>query len=237
MDLDLSADFELVTDNLRSGTLKVSGQSDVDLDDCVLEMPVATTDMDPTAGNLPQLDSMFIWSRDRTSKPPLGTVFVDTAGTYWTILAVREHEWVSTYECICRNLSIVTADANQATVLKATYGKGRSNEAKALWVGAWSGAATPTEEDTVPARFQPSREEAQIRFGADYTKTIYRVYFENPVPVELAGAEYRLVDADGYRYRILEYYDEERIDRLPVAIAIRILEGEEYWTEGPGSGT
>jgi hypothetical protein len=105
-----------------------------------------------------------------------------------------------------------------ATILKATYTHGGAAEAVAHW---------HVEMQNVPARFQPSMEDAQIFLDAEFTKTTYRVIFAQPVPIELAGGEYRLVDSEGHRYRVVEYFDEERIDKLPVAIAVRITEGSE----------
>ena len=61
------------------------------------------------------------------------------------------------------------------------------------------------------ARFQPSEEQARLAFGADSSREIYRVYFESPVPIDLAGGEYRLVDSDGNRFRVLQYFQEKVI--------------------------
>jgi len=226
--LDLSADL-LVCNNLRTMTLKVEGQADVALTACVLDEPFLVKEMEPSKGQVPQTDLRLHWPASRSAKPPLGSVLVDDAGTYWTILTVEYRDVVQTYAARCRNLSIVSAADNTATILKAVYGKGAANEAAADWLGVFSLQSPPTEEDKVPARFQPSAEMAELFLGAEWTRMTYRVIFNGPMPMETAGGEYRLVDKERNRYRVIKYLDEERIDRLPVAIAVRITEGAEHF--------
>jgi len=227
--LDFSEDLlTYCSDFLESATLKVSGESDVALTDCVLTEPLDKHEMEPSDGQVPQRDTLFVWPVSESSEPPLGSIMVDGDGTYWTLLNVRHKQHVECWEAHGRNLSIVSVPNNVATILKAGYGKGDDNEALADWVGAVSGEAVPTEADQVAARFQPSLEAARLFLGADFSKETYRVIFDSTPPIELAGGEYRLVDSDGYRYRIMEYFQEQRIDLYPVAIAVRILEGAEY---------
>lgn len=230
-----NVDDLLYCDGLETMTLKVTGQPDVELLECVITEPTVYREMEPSDAQVPQADQLAAWPVSRSSMPPLGGVLVDSDDVYWTILRVRHKRHMENWEATCRNLSVTTGTTNQATILTATYGHGRSGEAKAVWVGAVSGAATPTTADVFTARFQPSAETAILRFGAEFTKMTYRVIFNEPVPINVAGGEYRLVDNAGYRYRVMEYAQEERIDKLPAAIALRILEGAEYHTLGPGA--
>jgi hypothetical protein len=234
--LDISHDFMRVMDFLDSATLKVSGSADVWLPNCVATEPVQFKELDPTGAQVIRMGTKFVWPTSFSSQPPLGSVVVDEDGVYWTVWKGLHRQHVETREVWCLNLSIVTAAANNATVLKAVYTKGWANEAKATWYGLWSGVEGGNANDTVAARFQPSEETAKLEFGGEFAETAYRVYFESPVPVDAAGGEYRLVDSEGYRYRVVKYYNEGRIDRLPVAVAIRITEGAEYWSGPGGSG-
>ena len=234
--LDLSGDLQLMwgdnAGHLDTGILKVEGQTDVTLTNCILDEPVDTHEMEPAAGQVPQMDVLKIWPAKFSVKPPLGSALVDSQGTYWTILAVRYKNMVQTYECHCRNLSIITAPINKTVVLRAVYGKGRANEARAEWHGLFSGKRPATHQDVIPARFQPAGEEAMIRFSGDWTREAYRVILDKKLPLELAGGEYRLENETGERFRILRYFDEQRIDRLPVCFAVKIVEGVEYWRKG-----
>jgi hypothetical protein len=232
VDIDLSEDLLLV-DNLDSATLKVEGAEDVSLDKCVVSEPYEYKELEPTGAQVLRSGILFVWPKHLNDQPPLGSVVVDEAGAYWTIWRLTYKQHVETWEAFCLNLSIVKGDRNAATILIASYGKGGANEAQATWRGLYSGKTTPTSDDTIPARFQPSEETALLEFGSEFTKEVYRVYFEVPAPINTAGGEYRLVDSDGYRYRVVRYFNEERIDKLPVAIAVRITEGAEYWA---GSG-
>ena len=230
--LDFGSDL-LVMYGLDSGVLKVEGLTDVPLTNCILDEPIDTHEMEPSAGQVPQMDSLKIWPTSFSAKPPLGSVIVDGDDTYWTILAVRFKSIVKCWEAHVRNLSIMPSVYNVATVLKAHFGKGRANEAKPEWRGLISGHKTPTDADKITARFQPATEEAVLRFDAEWTKQSCRVIIDSPLPLDLANGEYRLVTATGERYRILKYMDAQRIDRFPVIFATKILEGAEYW----GSGT
>lgn len=233
--LRIDEDFmNVCNDFMETCTLKVSGEVDQQLYQCVVSEPIEWRELDPTNAQVLRQGTLFVWPKSKTDRPPLGSVVVDSDGTYWTVWRVTNKQHVETWEAKCLNLGIVTADANTATILKATYTHGRAGEAKATWVGLWSEETGGAAEDTVAARFQPSDETAQVQFGAEWSKETYRVYFEEPVPLEAAGGEYRFVDSEGYRYRVVRYYDEQRIDKLPVAIAVRITEGSEFW-DGPGA--
>jgi hypothetical protein len=229
---DFSADLEVMY-GLDTFTLKVEGQPDVTLQDCVLNEPVDIRETEPTAGQVIQMDQLLVWPIYKSpTRPPLGSVLVDVDGDYWTILAVRRKQHIETWEAHCRNLSVIPAVANYATVLRAEYGRGRANEARPEWKGLFSGQTPQTAADTIPARFQPAGEDAMLRFGSEWTRETYRVILSQKLPMTLAGGEFRLVDELGNRYRITRYYDEQRIDRLPVAICVRIIEGREFFRQG-----
>lgn len=227
MRLDVSTDFESVcSDFNESATLRI-GVTDTTLPS-VLTEPHELKELEPAGSQVTRRGTLFVWSRSRSVEPPIGSIIIDHDGIYWTVWKTTTKQHVETYECFCLNLNIITAATNTAKILVATYGKGMAGEAKATWNGLWSGVAGGNATDTVTARFQPSEETAQLEFGAEWKKETYRVYFVQPVPVEAAGGEYRLVDSAGHRYRVVRYYNEQRIDRLPVAIAVRITEGAEY---------
>jgi hypothetical protein len=227
--LDVSRDFEEVCNDFQeSCTLRI-GDVDTMLSN-VLTDPHETKELEPAGGQVLRIGTNFVWSKSRSVKPPIGSIIIDEGGVYWTIWRLTDKQHVETYEAFGLNLNIVTADANEATVLKAVYGKGSANEATATWHGLWSGVAGGNATDTVVARFQPSEETSELEFGAEYSREVYRVYFEQPVPVEVAGGEYRLVDSTGNRFRVVKYFQENRIDKLPIAICVKITEGAEYYS-------
>jgi len=243
--LDISSDFENVcNDFFETATLKVYGQGDVRLTQ-VMSEPRTWRELDPTNAQVIRQGTEFIWAKKRSDQPPLGSVIVDDSGEYWTIWRFVNKQHVETWEAICLNLSIMAGpnygnpNQNLATVLVASYEKGRSNESRAVWRGLFTGkvpaetdpdatdSAGQSFTDTLVARFQPLRELSQIQFSSEFPNEQYRVYFEKPWPRELTGGNYRLVSPDGSRFRVIEYITENRIDRLPVALATRIIEGSE----------
>ena len=228
MALDISKDFENVCNDFHTtATLRVDG-SDTSLS-AVLNTPYEIKELDPTNAQVIRKGTLFVWSKDRSTAPPIGSIIIDRDGVYWTIWRYDNKHHVHCWRAFALNLNILTADANQATVLVGQYGKGDAGEAKVTWYGYWSETAGGEAEDTVEAWFQPSEEQSRLEFGADTSRETYRVYFEAATaPDDLAGGEYRLVDSDGYRYRVIRYHKENQIASLPVAICERVTEGQEW---------
>jgi hypothetical protein len=226
--LDFTTDLE-VMQGLDTMTLKVEGSADIVLDNCVVSEPIDTHEMEPSDGQVPQMDSLFVWPVYRSpAKPPLGSVLVDADDVYWTLLTVRRKQHVETWECHGRNLEVLPGVYNTITALKAVFGKGQANEAKPDWRGLVSGKRTPTAEDQFTARIQPATEDAVLRFDAEWTKQAARIILDTPLRLDMANGEFRILSATGERYRILRYFDPQRIDRKSVIFAIKILEGAEY---------
>jgi hypothetical protein len=228
MQLDIADDFFLM-DFLSAATLQVAGSDDVLLPK-VLSEPASWRELDPTKGIVTRAGTLFVWPKTYSSRPPLGAKIIDENSIEWTILRLMDKQHVETWEATCVALAVEAGLDNVATVLRAnSYNKNDSGEAVPVWTEIASG---------IPARWQPLMEEAEIFEDASFPKETYRVTFgASPInePKELANECYRIVDSQGYRYRVMRYETEERIDRLPVAIAVKILEGDEFY-DYAGSG-
>ncbi len=217
-----TADF-FTLDNLQPLTLRIAGQPDQAIAKA-LNKPAEWTDPDQAGGQVLEGDQTWIWPIVFTvGQPPLGSILIDQCGTAWTILSVTRKDAVNVWEARGRNLSVVYGLNNLAAVLKATYTKSAGGEALPTWTTILSG---------IPARFQPSRQTAQILEDAEWPKTEYHVYlgvdiFAPEIPVEPASADYRLVDSAGRHFRIVQYQRAERIDALPRAVCVLIIEGSE----------
>jgi hypothetical protein len=219
---DWTADF-FTLDNLQPLTLRINGQSDQAIAKA-LNGPADWKDPDKAGGNVLEGDQQWFWPIVFTpARPPLGSRLVDAWGTAWTILSVTRRDAVNVWEARCRNLSIVYGLNNVATVLRASYTKSPGGEALPTWSTLLTGIA---------ARFQPVDQTAKILEDAEWPKTTYHVFlgtdiFAPEIPVEPASADYRLVDAAGRHYRIVRYERPERIDALPLAVCVLVIEGEE----------
>jgi hypothetical protein len=219
---DFTADF-FTLDNLQPLTLRIAGQPDQAIGKALAE-PANWKDPDRAGGNVLEGDRQWIWPIVFTqAKPPLGSRLVDAWGTAWTILDVTRKDAVNVWEAHCRNLSVVYGLSEVAAVLRATYTKSPGGEALPTWNTLLTGVA---------ARFQPVDQEARILEDAEWPKTTYHVFlgtdiFAPEIPVEPASADYRLVDTSGRHYRIVKYQRPERIDALPFAVCVLVIEGEE----------
>ena len=212
-----------------SYTLRVAGSSDVVLPN-VLAVPISFKEEVPADGQIQQGDVLCVWPIAASQQPPLGSKLIDTAGKLgaanaaWTILTCAHKQHIEEWEVTARNLTIAYNLNNFAQVMKASYSKSPAGQA----VATWSAFGSP-----IPARFQPVSQVAQIFEDSEWTKTEFTVVLSSDIldfmeyPVELAGAAYRLRDAQGRRYRVTSYQQAERIDMLPTATAVLILEGAE----------
>ncbi len=221
MNFDNTSDFYLL-DNLEPLTLRIAGQSDQAIP-ASASMPAEYAELDPSGGNVLKGDKLFAWPQNASQRPPLGSQIVDGNGDTWTILSVEAKGDVKTWDCRARNLAIVNRLDNTAAVLQASYTKSPGGEALATWTQVLGG---------IPARFQPVDQEAKILEDAEWPKTTYHVIlgtdiFAPEIPVEPASADYRLVDSAGRHYRIMRYTRPERIDVLPLAVCVLIIEGSE----------
>jgi hypothetical protein len=219
---DFTADF-FTLDNLQPLKLRITGQSDQTIPQALNE-PASWKDPDKAGGNVLEGDQLWVWPLVFTpGQPPLGSVLIDQYGTAWTILSIVRKDGINAWEARCRNLSIVYGLNNVAAVLEASYTKSPGGEALPTWTQVLSG---------IPARFQPVEQEAQILEDAEWPKTTYHVFlgtdiFAPEIPVEPASADYRLVDLAGRHYRIMQYQRAERIDVLPLAVCVLVIEGSE----------
>lgn len=219
---DITDDL-LLLEGLRPFTLRITGEGDTYLP-YVMDEPIGYKEIEASNGQLRQGDVLYCFQRKmHPDRPILGSKLIDDENEFWTILTLTYKDQLELWEAGCRNLAVEAGLDNVATVLRATYVKDDEGEATPTW--------SVISHDT-PARWQPMTEQAEIFEDADYTRTTYRVTFgADPIdrPSELAGGDYRLEDSDGNRYRVMEYIQEERIDRLPVAIVVKVLEGAEYY--------
>jgi hypothetical protein len=222
MNFDFTADFYTL-DNLEPLTLRISGQAD-QLIPAALNEPAEWIEADKAGGNVLEGDRLWIWPIVATpARPPLGSLLADQYGTFWTILGVTRKDAVNVWEAHARNLSVVYGLDNLASVLEASYTKSPGGEALPTWTQVLSG---------IPARFQPFTQDAQILEDAEWPKTTYHVIlgrdiFSAEIPVEPASADYRIVDSAGRHYRIMQYQRAQRIDLLPLAVCVLIIEGAE----------
>jgi hypothetical protein len=221
MIIDNSADFCLL-DNLGPLTLQVAGLPDVSIPAAV-SMPAEYAELDPSGGNVLKGDQCFAWPQSASPRPPLGSTILDAAGDAWTVLAVDAKGDVKTWDCHARNLKIANRLDNTAAVWEASYAQSPGGEALPAWTEVLSGIA---------ARFQPVEQSAQVLEDADWPKTVYHVLlgtdiFAPQIPVEPASADYRLVDSAGRHFRIVQYQRAERIDVLPLAVCVLVIEGAE----------
>ena len=225
MKFDFTADF-FTLDNLQPLTLRIAGQSDGDSPGHrrAGRMERPGQGRRQSLGRRSACGSGRAWPRLECPGPPLGSLLIDTDGTAWTILAVTQKKApLNVWEARCRNLSVVYGLNNVAAVLKATYTKSPGGEALPTWTQILSG---------IPARFQPVEQD-----GADPGG---RRVAEDNVPRLPGHGHFRpgnprraglgRLPPGGFRRPALPHHAvqrAERIDALPLAVCVLIIEGSE----------
>lgn len=229
---DIGRDLVAVeSDFLTTAIFKPSNASQVTLPSVVLRSRTRWRELKPAGGNVIRQGIRFVWPSYLTDRPKIGDVIV-ADGDYFACWRVDLKPELNCYETDAIRLFITPTSFNRCLLLVATYGKGEANEAKAEWTGYFSHADPPTSEDTIRCHLQPLSEDAAVQFGAEWSQERYTCFFENPIPREFAGGEFRLVDTSGNRYRAVKYYAEGRIEMLACALVERITEGSEFWAAG-----
>ena len=230
--VDISNDLQ-VLDNLEAVTLRATGWVDIKIPTALNE-PVDWKEAEPAGGNVLQGDQLWVFPIIFCPRqPPLGARVIDRAGNAWTILDVTYKDQVGVWEVHARNLAVVYGLDTLVKVLVATYTKSTGGEA----VATWSVYAA-----SVAARVQPVTQEAQIFEDAEWTKSEFRIILsaevDNPAtPIEPAASNYRIEDSLGRRFRVMGYERPERIDALPVAHCVLVIEGEEGFASRSSSSS
>lgn len=223
MQLDFSSDFYTL-DNLQPLTLRIVGQADQAIP-AAQDHPPDLKDPDLAAGQVLEGDRYWVWPLAATPlQPPLGSLLIDSNAARWTILSTTQKKTPQgVWTAHTRNLAIAAGLNNFAAVWKASYGKSPAGRVVATYTAILT---------DIPARFQPQDTTEQILEDAEWPKTTYHVIlgtdiFAPNIPVEPASADYRLVDSAGKHYRIMKYTRAQRIDALPIAECVLIIEGAE----------
>ena len=105
---NIADDFEAAcADFNEPATLRI-GDVDTPLAS-VLSEPVQWKELDPSNAQVLRLGTMFVWSKSRSDKPPVGSIIIDGDDEYWTVWRVTNKQHVETWEAQCLNLNIITA--------------------------------------------------------------------------------------------------------------------------------
>ncbi len=213
--LDLRGDFAAVVDGLEPITLRMPGVASVSVP-MAHRGQVDAAEVEASNGQLRQSDTVWQWESDPATplvKPPLGSTILDRHLSVWTILAIRLQVMSHKWEAVCRDLAVAAGLNNAITLLQATYTRDSNGEAIATWTAVSEG---------LRARVQPTDATAEVQLGADQVKREVRITVEEPIDSDLiaGGVHLRVVDASDRHYIVTGYEQSERIDTLPVLLAV-----------------
>lgn len=213
IELNIATDFATILDGAEPVTLKRRASATTVAVPKTWRYSSITQAAEPGVPAAVQSDVVwqFGWS-DSIEKPRVGDLLIDATHECWTILSVEVRGNNSRLRCATRNLRIAHELNHRIEIQQAIWEDGGSGPEIVGWT---------TLRAAVPARIQPDRTVVNDAVDPPTSTLTYRVLIDDDT---LLDHNYRLVDADGTKYQILEHIQAERIDALPVAIVKEFFE-------------
>ncbi len=207
--LNLADDFSLLVDQLESITLqRRDSTNETAVEKAWRHLP-KTRETTPSGGGALQADA--VWHLQLSAGetiPQLGDVVVDQQDNRWTILETQELAKLGRWKCTTRELRLVYGCRDLVDIDRPVWGDNGSGPEIVDWAPIC--AALPVsirldemilDTSTVP----PSKE------------LLYEIVLSESVAIE---PDDRLVAEDGKSYRLQSLRKAERIDALPIAVAL-----------------
>ncbi len=139
----------------------------------------------------------------------MGDLLIDVAGGCFTIVSVDVLPAATRLRCATRNLSLVYELNDRVQVQQAIW----EDTGGGPTITGWT-----TLRTALPARIQPERLEIDDTTTPPTATATFLIVLGEQLALT---ADSRFIDPQGNVYRLVEYTQTERIDALPVAIAVR----------------
>lgn len=208
---DPSGDFEDIVDGLEAVTLAVSGLSDQAIAKAHRNQ-VTNAEVEASNGLARMGDTIWIWSTAEVAiRATLGSTITDADSRIFTILGIDLRVLSNTWAATCRELAVEARADTLIDIQQATYSKGEHGSAVPSWADVYT---------DVRARIQPFEQVPEVEHDRDETERRYRIILETELVMDTIGSDWRVVDADGDLYIVERYEQAERIDTLPVIVAL-----------------
>jgi hypothetical protein len=211
IELNIHDDFSTVLDGTEAVSLKRHGSADTVAVPKAWRFSFETAEAQAGISGVVRGDVVwqFAWD-DTVDRPRVGDSLIDAANECWTILAVVERGNRSRLQCNTRNLRIIHQLVDRIEIQQA------------IWEDLGSGpeiTGWTTLRAAVPARIQPDQTTVDNTADPATSSATYRVLLADDTPLD---HNHRLVGPEGAVYQVQEYSQAERIDALPMAMAMKL---------------
>ncbi len=206
IDIDFAGDFSQVVDITVPITLKRRRGGSIAI---VKAWRFETTVVEPeaTGGHVASTDTRWQFEWPTATPPPkLGDRLIDDAGVCSVVVRVEPAGGNTRWRVTARNLSIAFGLDNRVAIELAQWDSGPP-----ATITGWK-----LVDPAVPAHIQPQALVADLDESPPTHEQTFRVTLDTELTLD---GNHRLVTADGTTYRVREFENASRIDRLPVAVA------------------
>lgn len=212
VDLDVSSDFNTILDGFEAVTLKRRDSADTVVVPKAWRYSSQTEEAVSGVSDVARSDVVwqFAWD-DAAVEPAIGDKIIDGSGLCWTILSIDKLGAKTRFRCLSRNLYLVHGLNNRVDIQQAIWHDlGFGPE-----IVGWS-----TLRSAVPARIQPDRVTVDTEAAPPASTAKYWVVLDDELELD---HNHRVVGTDGAVYQVIEYAQAERIDVLPIATVVRLV--------------
>ncbi len=165
-----------------------------------------TAEREPSGGYATATDVVWQFEWPEEVRPPQpGDKIRDTAGEYYTLLAIERTQGNTRLKCEARNLRIAHGLDCLVDIQQAVWDEDE--------ITAWT-----TFRPAVHARIQPLETTVDETTDPITSTATYRVLLDDDAPLD---HNHRIVGGDGAVYRMVSYSGGERLGDLPVAVVRR----------------
>lgn len=208
--VDLSSDFELLTDELEPVMLRSRVDGTEQFVEKAYRQQVDTQEMQPSGGSAVQAD--VVWHLQMppdVAEPQLGDVIVDQQKQRWTILEAHNLRMLGRYRCVARELRLAYGCHQRIDVQRAVWGDEGSGPEIVDWIDVGHALPVSIRLDELILDSSTTPPTKQL---------VYEFVLSESIDLE---PDDRLIDEAGTSYRLQSLQGAARIDTLPVAKAIR----------------
>ena len=211
INFDPSQDLANAVDGTESVALRRRGSQELLTVTTALRRDHSVAEAEPSGGFAQQADAeWFLQLPEGAEAPDLGDVVIDQQRNHWTILTVDHQSLLRRWRCSTRELRLTSGCDDYVDVQRAVWGDLGEGPVIVNWTDVYT---------ALPVKIQPDVKTASDTSNAPNLVDRFTFILGDTLPIEVDD---RFVGADGSIYRLKSLEQQERIDKLPIAVVERV---------------
>lgn len=208
-ELDLTSDFDLLSDHLESVTLRRRGSASETRIESAYRQRTTTQQAEPGDAVASQSDATWhLQAVTNEDAPQVGDIIIDQHRNHWTVLEIQHLHLLGRWRCETRELRLAYGCHQRVDVQRAVWGDIGSGPEITDWKDVY--AAVPVSIRLVEMRLNSAT-------SPPLKEMIYEIILSESLDLEPND---RLIDDRGNVYRLESHSQAEDIGSLPVARAV-----------------